>query len=183
MLYDEYFAGETGQIMDFGKAASYWTDREDEAGAMERGALVQEVEEFIAARNTCALATAGLDGFVRCTPIEYTYMDGAFWMLSEGGLKFRALESNRNVCLAIYDAYEGFGKLNGMQVMGRARIIEPWSDEYLALLAYKGIDAERLRKLPTEMHLIEVVPESIDLLCSSLKERGFDSRQHLELEG
>lgn len=148
---------------------------------MERGALVQEVEEFIAARNTCALATAGLDGFVRCTPIEYTYMDGAFWMLSEGGLKFRALESNRNVCLAIYDAYQGFGKLNGMQVTGTAQIVEPWSDEYLALLEYKGIDAERLRKMPVEMHLIKVVPTAIDILSSSLKDLGYDSRQHLEL--
>lgn len=167
--------------MDFDKAASYWTDRETGEGAMERGALVQEVEEFIAARNTCALATAGLDGFVRCTPIEYTYMDGAFWMLSEGGLKFKGLSENRNVCLAIYDAYEGFGKLNGMQVMGTAQIVEPWSEEYLALLAYKGIDAARLRKLPTEMHLIKIMPTAIDLLCSGLKERGFDSRQHLEL--
>lgn len=169
--------------MDFEKAASYWIDRETDTGAMGHDELVAEVEDFVAAHSTCALATASLDGFVRCTPIEYTYMDGSFWMLSEGGLKFKGLAGNPNVCLAIYDPYEGFGKLNGMQVMGRARIIEPWSEEYLALLAYKGIDAERLLKMPVEMHLIKVMPTAIDLLSSSLKERGFDSRQHLELEG
>ena len=44
--------------------------------------------------------------------------DSSFWMFSEGGLKFFALERNENVCLAIYDPYDGFGKLDGMQVTG-----------------------------------------------------------------
>lgn len=59
------------------------------------------MEEYILANKTCALAT-GAGEFVRCTPIEYTYHHGAFWMFSEGGEKFAALEKNKNVCLAIF---------------------------------------------------------------------------------
>lgn len=44
---------------------------------------------------------------MRCTPIEYSYHDGRFWMFSEGGEKFIGLEKNENVCLAIYDKYDG----------------------------------------------------------------------------
>ena len=170
--------------MDYEKAAAYWADRATapDARPMERNALRAEVERFIASHNTCALATAGADGFVRCTPLEYTWWRGAFWMLSEGGLKFRALATNDNVCLAIYDTYQGFGTLGGMQVTGTADIIEPWSPDYLALLDHKGLPADRLRALPSPMHLIKVTPTAIDFLCSSLKEQGLDSRQHLDFE-
>ena len=78
---------------------------------MERSSLLKKMEAFILAHNTCVLACGNGD-FVRCTPIEYTYKDHTFWMISEGGLKFQALEGNSNVCLAIYDAYEGFGTVS-----------------------------------------------------------------------
>ena len=167
--------------MDYKKASAYWTDKEADSKKLSKEDILKAAEDFISTHNTCALATADLNGFVRCTPIEYTYLDGYFWLLSEGGLKFRALETNKNVCLAIYDAYEGFGKLGGMQISGTAEIIEPWSEEYLALLDYKKIPAESLKKMPVEMHLIKIQPEAIDLLNSSFKEQGADSRQHLEM--
>lgn len=88
------------------------------------GCSKKAVEEYIQANNTCALATAAGD-FVRCTPLEYTYHDDCFWIFSEGGEKFYALEKNKNVCLVIFDKYEGFGKLKGMQVTGLASIVEP----------------------------------------------------------
>lgn len=164
--------------MDYKKAASYWMDKDAQAVQMDRDALFTEVEKFIMAHNTCALAT-GCGDFVRCTPIEYSYKDRSFWMLSEGGLKFRALESNKNVCLAIYDGYAGFGRLSGMQITGTAELVEPWKDEYMDLLAYKKISADNLKKLPVTMYLIKVTPSRIDYLCSEFKKSGFASRQHL----
>ena len=68
-----------------------------------------------------------------------------------------------------------------MQISGTAEIVEPWSEEYLALLAVKRIPAESLRNMPVEMHLIKIWPEAIDFLNSSFKEQGADSRQHLEM--
>jgi uncharacterized protein YhbP (UPF0306 family) len=102
---------------------------------MDSDALQQKITDFINKHNTCALAVANGD-FVRCTPIEYNYMDGSFYLLSEGGLKFKALKDNKNVCLAIYEEYKGFGKLNGLQVTGMADMVEPWSEEYLDNYAY-----------------------------------------------
>lgn len=164
--------------MNYEKAASYWEEMSASSVRMDRDDLRAEMEKFIAAHNTCALAT-GCGDFVRCTPIEYSFRDGKFWMLSEGGLKFHALKHNRNVCLAIFDAYSGFGKLGGMQVTGTAQIVEPTSKEYLAALADRGIPAENLKKLPHELYLICVTPSRIDFLWSGFKKLGYDSRQFL----
>ena len=167
--------------MDYEQAAAYWTSRQDPARAMEREALGARIDAFIAAHNTCALACADMEGFVRCTPLEYNYLNGAFWIFSEGGLKFKALGANENVCLAIYDPYDGFGSLGGLQVAGVARVVEPWSEDYLMLLAHKHIPAEGLRKLPSPLHLVKITPTAFDLLDSSLKAEGLDARQHLDL--
>ena len=166
--------------MDYKKAASYWMDKDQKAARMDKNKLLTKIEKFIMQHNTCALAT-GCGNFVRCTPIEYNYKDGRFWMFSEGGMKFRALEENKNVCLAIYDGYVGFGKLSGMQIAGTAELVEPWTGEYMDLLEFKKIPAENLKKLPVTMHLIKVTPTRIDFLCSEFKKLGFDSRQHLYL--
>ena len=168
--------------MDYRKAASYWMEKDAQEVQMEREALLAKIEKFIIAHNTCAMAT-GCGDFVRCTPIEYNYKGGIFWMLSEGGQKFRALEGNKNVCLSIYDAYTGFNQLAGMQITGIAELVEPWSAEYMDLLALKKIPAEKLKKLPHTMHLIKITPTSIDFLWSEFKKMGFGSRQHLCLSG
>ena len=62
-------------------------------------------------------------------------------MLSEGGMKFHALRYNRNVCIAIFDPFEGFGSLGGMQVTGIAEFPEPFCDEYDRLLEQFGTPA------------------------------------------
>ncbi|HWQ30209.1 MAG TPA: pyridoxamine 5'-phosphate oxidase family protein, partial [Negativicutes bacterium] len=150
-------------FLDYRKAASYWMEKDAEAVRMDRDTLLAHMEKFIMAHNTCAMATGSGD-FVRCTPIEYNYNNGIFWMLSEGGLKFRGLEDNKNVCLAIYDGYTGFGQLGGMQITGTAELVEPWSGEYMEMLAVKKISADNLKKLPVTLHLIKVTPTRIDFL-------------------
>ena len=92
------------------QAAEYWEKKDTDSIKMDRDRLKQAIEEYIQANNTCALAT-GAGDFVRCTPIEYSYHDGCFWMFSEGGRKFEGLSQNLNVCLAIYDIGLIFGRL------------------------------------------------------------------------
>lgn len=166
--------------MDYDKAASYWEEKSASSVKMNRDALWAQIKKFIEKHNTCALAT-GCGNFVRCTPIEYTFQGGKFWMLSEGGLKFRALKNNKNVCLAVFEPYGGFGKLAGMQVSGTAELVEPMTREYLDLLALKKIPIESLAKLPHELNLICVTPARIDFLWSEFKKMGYDSRQSLKL--
>lgn len=156
---------------EFERAARYWTDRDGAEPAAERvpeGELRTAIEAFFTGHNTCAMAT-GAGEFVRCTPLEYQYRDGVFWIFSEGGLKFRALERNVNVCLAIYEPYAGFAKLASAQVMGVAEIVDPADSVFAEAAAAKGIPADRVPKLAQVLRLIKVVPTSIDFLDSSLK--------------
>lgn len=158
------------------QAAQYWERRDAKGKKMPDQLLLANIASYIVSHNTCALAT-GARSFVRCTPIEYSYKDGCFWLFSEGGMKFLGLSENSNVSLAIYDAYTGFGSVSGMQVTGIAEMVEPWSKEYMDLLAFKKIPAESLKKQASILHLIKIVPKRIDFLSSELKKQGYDSRQ------
>ena len=164
---------------EYEEAATYWKKKDAESVKLDEAKLKKAVEEYILANKTCALAT-GAGEFVRCTPIEYTYHHGAFWMFSEGGEKFAALEKNKNVCLAIFDKYEGFGKLKGMQVTGEAELVAPFSDEYNAAAEFRKIPLDALKKMPHTMNLIKVQPKKIEFLNSDFKKEGADSRQMLE---
>lgn len=163
--------------MDFKKAQNYWKEKDASNKNMPSGELKKEIDSFSSSHNTLALAT-GYGDYVRCTPVEYTYYKDSYWIMSEGGDKFIGLEKNRNVCIAIFDSYEGFGKIKGMQVEGTAEFIEPFSEEYNAFLALKKIPVEAIKKLPEPMPMIRIVPRETDLLESSLKEKGYSSRQH-----
>ncbi|MCI2062395.1 MAG: pyridoxamine 5'-phosphate oxidase family protein [Eubacteriaceae bacterium] len=163
------------------KAANHWKVKDADNAAMDSSSLRAAAEAYIDANNTCALAT-GAGTFVRCTPLEYTYHDGSFWIFSEGGEKFTALEKNKNVCLAIFDRYEGFGKIKGMQIMGKAEISEPFSPEYIAEAEHRKIPVEALKSLPEIMHLIRVIPEEIDFTNSDFKKDGYSVRQKIRPE-
>ncbi len=166
---------------EFTQAAEYWKRKAEGSRKMERAPLLAAIEAYLAANNTCALAT-GAGDFVRCTPIEYVWREGCFWLFSEGGEKFVGLESNPNVSLAVFDKFEGFGKLHGLQVMGTAEIIEPFSERYNAAAAARGIPLDALRKMQPPMHLICVRPARMDFTCSDFKPQGYDMRQSLTLE-
>lgn len=166
---------------DFDAAESYWTAEEKKSSIMPEDELMPCIEEFIRAHNTCALA-AGAGDFIRCTPIEYDYMDGAFYMLSEGGMKFHALRYNRNVCIAIFDPFEGFGSLGGMQVTGTAEFPGPFCEEYDRLLEHKGLSPETMQMQGISLNMIKVVPSEIDYLDSKLKKLGYDTRQHISFD-
>ena len=165
----------------FRGAAHYWDEKDAKGVKLDQARLQAMMEDYILANNTCALAT-GTGSYVRCTPIEYSYHDGCFWMFSEGGKKFIGLAENPNVCLAIFDKYEGFGKLHGMQVTGRAQLVEPFSETYNAHAAFKKIPLSALQKLTSPMHLICVHPTRIDCLFSDFKDLGCSPRQTLVLD-
>jgi len=165
---------------DYDAAAEYWVKKDAKAAAMNPEALKEKIRAFIGEHNTCALATAS-DELVRCTPIEYNFVDDCFYLLSEGGLKFKGLKVNKHVGLAIYETYAGFGKLKSLQVTGVAGMVEPFSEEYLKLLAYKNIPVEAIRNLPHPINLIRVIPEAYDYLDSDLKNDGYGSRQHFDV--
>jgi len=163
---------------DYKAAASFWTDKEISARKIDRKELKAKIDAFLSAHTVCALA-AGSGKDIRCTPLEYSYHTNAIYILSEGGLKFRALETNSSVSLAVFDISSGFGNLNSIQITGTAEIIDADSAEYSAILAYKKIPAEAIWKLSHPMYLIKVTPSRFDMLCSDFKKAGYDVRQSL----
>lgn len=165
---------------EFDEAARYWTEKEATSARMPREELQQAIDAFLGTRGVCALATASSD-LVRCTPLEYAYRDGRFWIFSEGGLKFHALKESRNVCLAVFNSSYEFGKLESVQVTGIAERVDPTGEEYERAAKARGFSGAVLERMRTRLHLIEVTPTRIDYLCSALRKRGFDARQWVEL--
>lgn len=167
---------------EFKAAASVWKSREIKA--MPAAELKNFVDDFLKKKSVCALAT-GCDDFVRCTPLEYSYHHGMFWIFTEGGEKFIGLEKNKNVCLAIFESNPGFGQLQSVQITGTANIVEPMSSTYVSHAEFKNIPVATLENLVDQgrpMHLLCIQPIKIDALFSEFKKQGYDSRQVLEFE-
>ena len=165
---------------EYKSAANYWKAKEYKEMPIEL--LKPVVEEYLSAGSICALATGSGD-YVRCTPLEYSYHDGKFWIFTEGGEKFIGLEKNSNVSLAVFDKNPNFGELKSVQVMGKAEIIEPMSAEYIAHAEYKKIPIAALQKLAAQgqpMHLLCILPVKMDVLFSEFKKQGYDSRQVID---
>ena len=76
--YKEVMEEKMGEyVTDYDKAANHRIEKDKNAVHMEHEALKDRILEFIKSHNTCALAT-GCDDFVRCTPIEYSYLNNCF---------------------------------------------------------------------------------------------------------
>ena len=157
---------------DYDEQARYWIEKEAASKGMEKEKLKEWIEAFIKERNTCALATASSD-FVRCTPIEYNYLDGAFYLFSEGGLKFIGLKENKYVSLAIYDAYDGFGNLKGLQVQGRHLLLQMLLKKFknlpLLLLITKRLLHNFIMSLKNFFLIMRLNTLSVIMITISLK--------------
>ncbi len=136
----------------------------------------QAVEEFLQSHNTCALCTSR-PGYVRSTPIEYFYKDNCLYMFSEGGEKFANLLLNPRVSVSVYDSYEGFDKLGGLQLTGEAVLIEEDHPDYEPILLFRGFSAEKFSRLSVQMNIIRIRIEKAEFLWSGFLKHGYEVRQ------
>lgn len=141
--------------------------------------LKEEIEKFILSHNTCALAT-GIGEFVRCTPIEYQYHEGNFYIITEGGMKFKGILQNKAVSMSIADNYENMQNVKGLQISGVAELVPLFSEEYLEVFKSKGIQLSTLEKLPINLYAIKVIPQKYEFLNADFKKNNFDSKQVME---
>ena len=142
-------------VPDFHHFQNFWIEQQKTAKHMDRDAAWAHIEGFIKAHNTCGFAT-GYGDYIRCTPIEYTYMDGCFWFVSEGGSKFIGLE---------------------LQIMGKAEFYSNTSDEFKKLLAFKGIPYDVLKAAAVEVAVVRVVPYRFEMYDTDFVKQGYDVRQ------
>lgn len=121
------------------------------------------------------------------TKDEYTKA-ASFWTAKEAASKkMPAAELKEKVASFLQQhntcalATGGFGKLNGMQVTGKAVMVDGDSDEYTSLLNFKKIPLAAIHQLTHPMYCIKIVPSHVDFLCTAFKDSGFDARQTLNL--
>lgn len=169
-------AEEIKETVDIEHFKSFWIEQQKTAKHMDRDAVLQHIVHFIDTHNTCALAT-GTDDFVRCTPIEYTYMDGCFYLYSEGGAKFIGLEKNANVSLSIFEYYGDKNDSHGLQMMGKAELFPPRCELFKQILAFKGIPYDVMKAAKVDVCLIKIVPAEYEMYDTDFVKAGYDVRQ------
>ena len=155
------------------------TLKEKYLDTVDKEELVKAVDEFLNSHNTCTLATCHGDK-VRSTPIEYNYFNQHLYLLSEGGVKFSNLLVNDNVSVSIYDAFTGMNRLAGMQITGKATIVDHESAEYGNVLELKGLYIDAIKALPVEMNMIKIDIDAIEFLNSNFTKQGSDAKQILK---
>ena len=166
--------------IDFQHFQNFWIEQQKTAKHMPREEALAHIVKFIENHNTCGFAT-GYGDYIRCTPIEYTYMDGEFWFVSEGGNKFIGLEKNRNVSMAIFEYYGDVKDSHGLQVMGTVELYDCYSDEFKKLLAFKGIPYDVMKAAAVEVAVFRVVPKSYEMYDTDFVAMGYDVRQTVVL--
>lgn len=160
----------------FDKAVTFWERKDAETKKLPKEDLKAWIDQFLGSHNVLALST-GSGQTIRCTPLEYTWHDGALWIFTEGGLKFRSLKANKYVAAAVFDTNASFGSLNSLQIEGTAEVIELFSEEYTKAAEFRNIPIAALKKLDEPMWLLKIVPSRITCLNSDFKKNGYGSRQ------
>ncbi len=145
---------------------------------MEKEKLSEEIDTFVEAHNTLSLATATGD-YLRNTPLEYLYLDGQFYIITEGGNKFRGILDNGRFCATIFDSFTQMGSTKGLQITGEAQIVPVGSKEYLDTMAARKITPEQLKQLPVTMFIVKLVPMKYEMLNSEFKKDGYDVHQSM----
>ncbi len=167
--------------IDFGHYQNFWIEQQKNAKHMEPDKAWAHIRDFIKRHNTCGFAT-GYGTYIRCTPIEYTYMDGNFWFVSEGGNKFIGLERNRNVSMAIFEYYGDARDSHGLQVTGTAQFYSNTSEEFKTLLAFKGIPYDAVKAAKVDVAVVRVVPSQFEMYDTDFVKMGYDVRQTVKAE-
>ena len=86
--------------------------------------LKKKIVECLADNKICTLATC-LNNIPRSTPLRYRSKDLTIYILTEGGMKVKNIRGNPSVSVSLYGDYSGFQSVKGLQIWGKAEIIDP----------------------------------------------------------
>jgi PPOX class probable F420-dependent enzyme len=106
----------------------------------------QEVRAFLAERRTAAVATIGRDGFPHVVAMWYVPTEDAlaFWTYAKSQKAVNLRRDPRLTCLV--EAGETYGELRGVQIKGRAELVEAeaevrrWGEAIWARYAGAALD-------------------------------------------
>ena len=162
--------------IDYDYFSNYWLNQQKSAKHMPKDDVLTHIKNFINNHNCFAFAS-GCDNFVRCTPIEYTYMNDKFYFFSEGGQKFKALKENKNVSMAIYEYHGDLNDSHGLQITGEASVYSSDEDLFKEVLDYMHIPFDAIKALNVPTVLIEVCVKEYEMYDTDFVKNGYDVRQ------
>ncbi|MCQ2502717.1 MAG: pyridoxamine 5'-phosphate oxidase family protein [Saccharofermentans sp.] len=170
--------------IDFEQAKSFWKKKNSKICDDPR-VILDSADRILSSFPSCVIATAG-ESFVDATPVHYIFHNGYVYIYSEGGDKFVNLETNRKVCISVYDHAGDFGNLKSVQVYGEVEFPEIMGEEYLEVSKHARypIKEEYFQKLcdaGEPMYLLKVIPDRIKVLDSELKSLGYANNQEVIL--
>ena len=91
-------------------------------------ALKERIIAFLEENPICTLATCS-NNIPRSTPVRFRSKGLTIYILAEGGMKIKNLMANPTVSLSLYGEYSGFQSVRGLQLWGKADIINPEDGE------------------------------------------------------
>ncbi|WP_297638734.1 flavodoxin domain-containing protein [uncultured Clostridium sp.] len=147
--------------------------------SLDKKLVEKIVYDFIKEKNTCVLAT-GYGDKQRGTPLEYILYKEALYFISEGGVKFANLYRNKNASVGIYNDFEGFNKLCGLQIEGELEEVKLRSEEYFKIMELRKISKKALDNLEVNLYMIKFNIKRIEAIHSKFKKYGGLPRQILE---
>ncbi|MBM4195790.1 MAG: pyridoxamine 5'-phosphate oxidase family protein [Gammaproteobacteria bacterium] len=154
--------------------------------ALPRAQFEDRVAQLLGSTNMCVIATVGKSGQPIASPIEY-YADGLdLYMLPDPGTpKLKAMQRDPRVCVAVHGQYHGWHSARGVQIFGRAQIIEPhqagWAHGMKVFRWHEwmtdlGMDASK----PFERQVLRVTPEKMLYTETWLWKLGYHAKQRWE---
>ncbi len=160
-----------------------WPDK-----ALPRDQLEDRIAQLVSSLNMCVLATIGKHGPI-ASPIEY-YADGLdIYLLPDPGTpKLRAMQADPAVSYAVHYPYHGWHTARGVQVFGRAEIIEPhapgWERGMKVFRWHEwvtdlGMDASA----PFERQVVKITPDRILYTETWLWKLGYGAKQVWKRDG
>ena len=159
-----------------------WVEPPWPQAELPREQLEDRIQQLLGSTNMCVLATCGSNGPI-ASPIEY-WSDGLeLYMLPDPGTpKLKAMQADPRVSVAVHHPYHGWHSARGVQLFGRAEIIEPHApgwDRGMAVfrwyewMADLGMDTGQ----PFERQVAKIVPDKILYTETWLWKQGFGAKQ------
>jgi nitroimidazol reductase NimA-like FMN-containing flavoprotein (pyridoxamine 5'-phosphate oxidase superfamily) len=98
---------------------------------LSKDELRECITNFLRENCICTLATCS-NNIPRSTIVRYRSKDLTIYVLTEGGGKIKNIRENPKVSASICGEYSGFQSVKGLQVWGKAEIIDPKDTEKYA---------------------------------------------------
>ncbi|MDR5659205.1 pyridoxamine 5'-phosphate oxidase family protein [Serpentinicella sp. ANB-PHB4] len=127
---------------------------------MSPGELKNEITEFLSEHKDGALGTC-INQMPRTSPVQYFMgKEMELYILSAGGDKFEAIESNPNVCMLVNTEYLNHKEIKGVQIFGKAITSVTNKQLYDEAMQFSE-DPNKLNMERENLKVIKIVPEEI----------------------